>query len=114
MSVSDTGVLSRASEKVKQTYRFGRAARDLDPDETREVESGQMTQQFTMMIQLAVTLAVGVLIVSQIFDALPAVDGPLGNASDQIESLTGQAFELAPIILIVLIAVLLISVVRRL
>jgi uncharacterized protein YqhQ len=99
---------------MKKTYRYGRAARDLDPDETREIQSGQMTQQFTMMIQLAVTLAIGVLIVSQIFNALPTVDGPLGNASDQIESLTGQAFELAPIILIVLIAVLLISVVRRL
>jgi hypothetical protein len=115
MSVSDsTGAIRCAKQKLKETYRRGRAARDLDPDETREVQSGQMTQQFTMMIQLAVTLAIGVLIVSQIFGALPTVDGPLGNASTQIQELTGQAFQLAPIILIVLIAVLLISVVRRL
>jgi hypothetical protein len=117
MSVSDSnGALGRVKAKAKRTYRIGRAARDLDPDETatREVQSGQMTSQFTMMIQLAVTLAIGVLIVGQIFNALPTVDGPLGNASDQVQSLTGQAFELAPVILIVLVATLLIGVVRRL
>jgi len=115
MSASDIGVLGRVKNKVKQThsYRLGRAARDLDPDETREVQSGQMIQQFNMMIQVAVTLAVGVLIVGQIFNALPSVSGPLGNASDQVQSLTGTAFELAPVVLIVVVAALVISVVRR-
>jgi hypothetical protein len=115
MSVSDTGALGRAADKVRETYRFGRAARDLDPDpdETREVQSGQMINQFNMMIQVAVTLAVGVLIVGQIFNALPTVSGPLGNASDQVQSLTGTAFELAPVVLIVVVAALVIGVVRR-
>jgi hypothetical protein len=72
-----------------------------------------MTSQFTMMIQVAVTLAVGVLIVGQIFDALPSTSGPLSNASDQVESLTATAFELAPVVLIVVVAALVIGVVRR-
>jgi hypothetical protein len=116
MSVSKPkGALGRVSDKVKNSkmYRFGRAARDLDPDETREVQSGQMVGQFNMMIQIAVTLAVGVLIVGEIFNALPDVSGPLGNASTQVESLTGTAFELAPVVLIVVVAALVISVVRR-
>jgi hypothetical protein len=114
MSVSDsTGALERVKEKVNRTYRFGRGARNLDPDETREVESGQMIGQFNMMIQVAVTLAVGVLIVGQIFNSLPTVEGPLGNASEQVQSLTGTAFELAPVVLIVVVAALVISVVRR-
>jgi hypothetical protein len=113
LSERDSGALGRVKNKVRQTYRFGRAARDLDPDETREVQSGQMIGQFNMMIQVAVTLAVGVLIVGQIFNSLPAVEGPLGNASDQVQDLTGTAFELAPVVLIVVVAALVISVVRR-
>jgi len=93
---------------------WGAATRGRDAEEDLStLFAGQMTEQFTMMIQIAVTLAVGVLVVSQIFDALPTVAGPLGNASDQVESLTATAFELAPIILIVVVAALVISVVRR-
>jgi hypothetical protein len=113
MSITDISVLDRAAEKVGNTYRLGCAARGLDPEETREIKSGQMVQSFTRMIQLAVVLAVGVLIVGNIFNALPSVSGPLGNASDQVQTLTGTAFELAPVILIVVVASLVISVVRR-
>jgi len=95
-------------------YAYGAAARGRDPAaETRRIQSGQMTSDFTRMIQIAVTLAVGVLIVGQIFAALPSTTGPLSNASDQVESLTGTAFELAPIVLVVIVAALVIGVVRR-
>lgn len=118
MSVkSDNGALARAGNRVngavRSTYRKGRAARDLDHTETREVRSGQMTNQFTTMVQVAVTLAVGVLITGQIFSALPSTSGPLSNASSQVESLTATAFELAPVVLVVIVAALVIGVVRR-
>lgn len=107
----------RVADAVKSmasdTYEYGAAARGEDPLNTRTIESGQMTGQFTMMVQVAVTLAIGVLIVGQIFDALPDTTGPLANASDQVESLTATAFELAPIVLIVVVAALVIGVVRR-
>jgi hypothetical protein len=107
-------VAAAISDVGTDIYDFGSAARGFDQDEaTRTLRSGQMTSQFTMMIQVAVTLAVGVLIVGQIFDALPSTTGPLSNASDQVESLTGTAFELAPVVLIVVVAALVISVVRR-
>jgi flagellar biosynthesis protein FlhB len=108
----------RVAGAIQQTasdaYRYGAAARGRDATaDVRTLRSGQMTNQFTMMIQVAVTLAVGVLIVGQIFDALPATSGPLSNASDQVESLTATAFELAPVVLIVVVAALVIGVVRR-
>lgn len=108
-----TRVADAVKSMVSDTYRMGAAARGEDPINTRTIESGQMTGQFTMMVQVAVTLAVGVLIVGQIFDALPSSDGPLANASVQVEEMTATAFELAPIVLIVVVAALVIGVVRR-
>jgi len=109
-----TRVASATRDVLGDAYDWGAAARGFDQDEaTRELRSGQMTSQFTMMIQVAVTLAVGVLIVGQIFDALPSTSGPLSNASAQVESLTATAFELAPVVLIVVVAALVIGVVRR-
>jgi hypothetical protein len=112
-SESRGGVLG----KLKTLYNAGTYGRSgVSPEfeeATRTIHSGQMTNRFTMMIQVAVTLAVGVLIVGQIFDALPSTTGPLSNASDQVESLTATAFELAPIVLIVVVAALVIGVVRR-
>jgi len=115
---TDASLTTRAATATRDVlgdaYDWGAAYRGLDQDEaTRELRSGQMTSQFTMMIQVAVTLAVGVLIVGQIFDALPSTSGPLSNASDQVESLTATAFELAPVVLIVVVAALVIGVVRR-
>lgn len=83
-------------------------------DVGRTIKNGQMTSRFTLMVQAAVTLAVGVLIVGSIFDALPSVDGPMANASIQVQQLTGTAFELAPIVLIVIVAALVLSIVRGL
>jgi hypothetical protein len=73
------------------------------------VNSGMVT----IMIQIAITLAVGVLITGQIFNALPQPSGPPGNASTQVQQLTATAFELAPVVLIVVVAAAVIGVVRR-
>lgn len=117
-STESPSLSSRTAAAVRdvatEAFAWGASARGLDQEEaTRTLRSGQMTSQFTMMIQVAVTLAVGVLIVGQIFDALPSTSGPLSNASDQVESLTATAFELAPVVLIVVVAALVIGVVRR-
>ncbi len=99
---------------VSQILEFGSRARGRDLNEDVDtVRNGQITDQFTRMIQIAVTLAVGVLITGQIFDALPDASGPLGNASTQVEDLTATAFELAPVVLVVIVAALVIGVVRR-
>jgi hypothetical protein len=65
------------------------------------------------MIQIAVVLAVAVLITGNIFDAVPAATGPMANASTAVENQTGTAFELAPITLIVIVASIVIQIVRR-
>jgi len=66
-----------------------------------------------VLVQLSITIAIGVLIVGTIFNALPQPEGALASASDQVEALTATAFELAPVILIVVVAAVVISVVRR-
>jgi len=53
------------------------------------------------------------LVVGKVFNALPKPDGALTGAADQVEQLTATAFELAPVILIVVVAAVVISVVRR-
>jgi Na+/melibiose symporter-like transporter len=72
-----------------------------------------VTGQFSMMIRGAVALAVGVFIVSAIFGAIPDSNS-LSGAQTQVEDLTGQAFEIAPVVLIVLVAVLILQFVRDL
>jgi len=86
------------------------------PDDT-PARIGQLVTPENMsqaLVQLSVTLAVGVLILGEIFNALPAPPkGSLRTASQQVEQITAQAFELAPVILIVIVAAVVISVVRR-
>jgi len=107
---------SAVREMARDIWTCGRMARGgsgpTAEQATETLRSGQMTNQFTMMVQVAVTLAVGVLVVGSVFSSLPS-DGTLGNASTRVEELTGQAFELAPIVLIVIVASLIIGVVRR-
>jgi hypothetical protein len=64
------------------------------------------------MVTVAIVLAVAVLIVGQIFGALPAPTGALSGAYDQVETLTAQAFELAPVVLIVIVAAIVIRQVK--
>jgi hypothetical protein len=105
---------SAGAEVLDDVWSWGRSATGAPDRETatRTIRSGQMTNQFTMMVQVAVTLAVGVLIVGEIFNALPS-SGALSNASTAVENQTGTAFELAPIVLVVVVASLVIGVVRR-
>ena len=65
-----------------------------------------------LMVQVSVTLAIGVLIVGKIFNALPTTP-TFSAASTQVQELTATAFELAPVILIVLVASVVIGVVRQ-
>jgi len=70
--------------------------------------------EFGMLIRGAVLLAVGVFVVGAIFSAIPDDQDALSNASTQVEDLTGQAFELAPIVLLVIVAVMILAFVRDL
>lgn len=64
------------------------------------------------MIQIAVVLAVAVLVVGQIFGALPAPTGAMSTAFDAVETQTATAFELAPIVMIVIVSAIVIRQVR--
>ena len=87
----------------------------LTRTEARETfESGQVTESFGVLIQGAVFLAVGIFVVIAIFDAIPTPEdaGPLADSQVRLEELTGQAFEIAPIVLIVIVAFVIMQYVR--
>jgi len=118
-AVDDTtspGVLDRLKQMAAGHYDKAAAVHGgpSRQEATRTLKNGQMSSRFTMMVQVAVTLAIGTLILGEIFAALPDNSGPMANASDRVEELTGTAFELAPILLIVIVAALVINVVRGL
>jgi len=84
-------------------------------ERTTRARTHGVGQQFSMMIRGAVLLAVGVFVVGSIFSAITVSSGdPLYNASAQVESLTGEAFSIAPVVLIVVVAVLILTFVRDL
>lgn len=88
----------------------------LTRHEARETyESGQLTESFGVLIQGAVMLAVGIFVVISVFGAIPDGGedaGPLHEAQVRTEELTGQAFEIAPIVLIVIVAFVIMQYVR--
>jgi len=88
--------------------------RRLDERKTAMRRHG-VAGQFSMMIRGAVLLAVGVFVVGAIFSSINLESGdPLFNASEQVETLTGEAFQIAPVVLIVIVAVLILTFVRDL
>ena len=81
----------------------------------RTFESGQVTSSFGVLIQGAVMLAVGIFVVISVFGAIPdggEEESPLYEAQERLEELTGQAFEIAPIVLIVIVAFVIMQYVR--
>lgn len=65
------------------------------------------------MVQISIVLGVAVLVVGRVFDALPSLSGPMSSAYTAVQTQTGTAFELAPIVLIVVVAGVVIATVRR-
>jgi Na+/H+ antiporter NhaC len=108
-----------ATSEVRDALERARSLGDAtimaarDGESTRDGQRHGVTGQFSMMIRGAVALAVGVFITSAIFSAIPDTN-TLGGAQTQVQDLTGQAFEIAPVVLIVLVAVLILQFVRDL
>jgi len=90
-----------------------RWAPDYDPTAGPLRKAGQ-TGTIISVVVIGVVALVGILIFSQIQQALPdTADSELQNASDSIVSGFGNAMELVPIVLLVLVAALVIGVVQR-
>lgn len=98
-------------ETLAPAFKYGHARGQETASEFREQSLGQ-SLTFQNMIRAAVTLGLGVVVTAEVFNALPATAGPIGNSTDQVEQLTGTAFELAPVVLIVLVAGLVLGAIR--
>jgi len=77
-------------------------------------EARAQTGAVLTVVVVGVVIIVGILIYSQIQSALPAPsNNSLSNASENATDTFGDAMELAPVILIVLIASVVLAVVQR-
>jgi hypothetical protein len=112
MSITQTLASAGRTAHDRGAAKLG--GRQLD-ERAEEMQRHGVAGQFSVMIRGAVLLAVGVFVVGAIFSAIDLTEGdPLFNASTQVEDLTGQAFEIAPVVLIVIVAVLILTFVRDL
>jgi hypothetical protein len=76
-------------------------------------KAGQVGTMLTV-VTLGLVIIIGILVYSEVETALPAPDNTeLNNASDNATSDFGDAMELAPVVLIVLIASLVLAVVQN-
>jgi hypothetical protein len=62
---------------------------------------------FNNLVASAVTLIIGVLVYNQVFSALPNIDGAINGTS--VSNTVESAFTLAPVVLIVFVAVLVLA-----
>lgn len=73
-----------------------------------------INQAFNMVVTAAVTLIVGIFVFSQISDTMPTpANNDLANATDTVESTTGDAFTLGAVAIIVLVASVILGLVSR-
>lgn len=85
--------------------RGGPAAETDTPSIATRVHDQMVS--FNRMVTAAVTLIVGVLVFNQILDALPQTTGGINRSG--IVSTVSSAFTLAPVVLIVLVAALVLA-----
>jgi len=91
---------------MSATLSFGPSS-ELDSTAVKTREHGQM-MSFNRLVTASVTLIVGILVFNQVADSLPntsngAIDSSVVNST--IES----AYQLAPVVLIVLVAALILA-----
>jgi hypothetical protein len=81
--------------------------------EGRWHQARQMVDQMLAVVVIGIVIIVGILVYGEIESSLPAPDGQLADTSDNATNTFGDAMELAPVVLLVIIASLILAVVRR-
>lgn len=86
-----------------------------DPDREASIVSGFERQfgqmgAFRTMIKVGILLGVGVVVLAGVFNGLPSdSSGPIANETDNIENGVADALGLAPVVLLVLVAVVILN-----
>lgn len=82
---------------------------------TRDKRAQGASEAVTRMVSLGVLLAITVVVLNAVFDALPAPgdDSGVSDAWNSTVDLTGTAMEIAPILLIVLVAAVILGILSR-
>lgn len=113
LEANSTALRDGVQDAGAQVYLFRKGLeseymRETTADATR-VEAA-ITSTFNAVVAAAVTLIVGIYVFSQISDTMPTPENQdLANATETVESTTGDAFTLGAVAVIVLVAALILS-----
>lgn len=69
-------------------------------------------QGFRDLVKVAILLGIAIIVMTEVLDILPD-SGAFVSAAGQVETLIGTAFELAPIILVVIVAAMVLHAIRN-
>lgn len=115
LSSAGSSALTEAGHGMDALERLGeRKADSIVPDgDTRAHEAAQTGTVLTV-VTLGITIIIGILIYGQVQSALPSPgNSDLQNASDNSTQTFADAMELAPVIMLVLLASVVLAVVQR-
>lgn len=98
------GASAETGARVAITHARPEIGEELEQESRRHF--GQMAT-FNQLVAGGVTLIVGVLVYNEVYDATPTVSGGVDRGN--VTGTVNQAFELAPVALIVLIAVVILA-----
>lgn len=113
--MSPKGMLSAVQSMAAYSRtEWGEPAAENIPGGGGVVQRAAQTGTVISVVVLGVVALIGILIFSQIQQALPETTNPeLQNASDSVAAGFGNALELIPIVMLVLVSALVIGVVQR-
>jgi len=106
------GMLQSAASTARE--RWAEPLAEKVPGSGGRLQRAAQTQTIISVVVIGVVGLIGILIFAQIEDALPAIGNTnLSNSKDSLVTGFGDAMELVPIVLLVLVAALVIGVVQR-
>lgn len=111
----DKGILKQVGRAMDLAEENGEeyVEENFDFGESRVGKAAQVGTVLTV-VTLGITILVGILIYSQVQTSLPSpTNADLQNASDNSTGTFADAMELAPVIMIILLAAVVLAVVQR-
>lgn len=110
-----SSALEDAAWNLDALERMGEKKADsIVPDGDSRVHEAAQTGTVLTVVTLGITILIGILIYGQVQNSLPSPDNSdLSNASENSTSTFADAMELAPVIMLVLLASVVLAVVQR-
>lgn len=105
-------VVGKIAEQNTQSTELAAQMTGVEQNSDDNLVEAAMSGTFLAIVSAAVTLLVGIYVFAEISDTMPTPENAeLANATSNVKSTTGSAFQLAAVAIIVLVAGLILSLV---